>query len=370
LLVGDILLSTARRYPDKAGIVCDSREYTWRECNERVNGLANGFLKLGLTKGDRVAILCRNSNQYLEFYFACAKAGLAAIPLNIWLKGKELTHLLNLTNARALIADVRFNDLVAKINTPAIKYMIGFGDDHTYPLDFESLIAGNTKSEPPVEIDEEDIFVLSFTSGTTGTPKEAIITHRNVVGAVWRMALELRIRPDSVYLLHAPMFFTAGGGGRFPCILRGCRTIIMTYNAGEMLHTIDSEKITHFTGSPTPIKRLVEHPDVNKYDLGSVQSIGLTGGVHSLAEIKGIERVFGHVWYSSWGMTETCACGTMLQPEDVSLDGPLSARVTSIGHAQVGLEVSAVDKSGNEIRHNGKDVGEMVIRGDIVMKEY
>jgi acyl-CoA synthetase (AMP-forming)/AMP-acid ligase II len=352
------------------GIIYEDKRYTWQDINARVNGLANGLLALGLNKQDRVAILCRNCNQYLEFYFATAKAGLVAVPLNTWFIGKELSYLINSSGARALIVDENYLNIAETLKVDTVEHYIGFGNKHPYTHDLETLIRESLEEEPRVEIDEDDLFALSYTSGTTGTPKEAMITHKNSIAATWRMALELRIEPHSVYVLHAPMFFAAGGGGRFPCILTGCKVIIMAYEAGAFLRTIEKERVTHFTGSPTPIKRLVDHPEVTKYDLSSVRVIGLTGAPHSIAEIRSIEKVFGHVWYSSWGMTETCACGTMLQPEEVEVKGPLSKRMTSVGKAQIGLEVSAVDEHGDEIPHNGKDVGELVVRGDIVMKGY
>ncbi len=375
MLVGDILLATAKRYPEKIGLVDAGREYPWREVNARVNGLAHGLLGLGLNKGDRVAILCGNCHYYLEFYFACAKTGLVALPLNTWLKAGELSHPLDLSGARALVVDAAHRETAAKLRVATLEYYIGCGEAHGYTLDFETLLRENPQTEPPqtgpeAALSEDDIFVLSFTSGTTGLPKEAVITHRNACAAVWRMALDFRIRHDSVYLLHAPMFFTAGGGGRFPCILRGCRVIVTSYDAAGMLQIIEKERVTHLTGSPTPIKRLVEHPDAKKRDLSSVRVVGLTGGVHGEAEIRAIELAFGHVWYSSWGMTETCACGTILPPEEVALEGPLAARLGSIGRAQDGLEFRAVKENGDDVNRDGLDVGELICRGDVVIGSY
>ncbi len=370
MLVGDIIRATAHRAPDKVGIVCGQDRYTWAEVNARINGLAHGLTGLGLEPGDRVAILARNSNWYLEFYFASAKAGLVAVPLNTWLREKELSHLIDLSGARAIIVDESFKDTADSLKTDCLEHYIGLGEKHPYPHDFESLIRESPRGEPSVNLSEDDLFTLSFTSGTTGIPKEAMISHGNAVEATWRVALELRLEPDSVYLLHAPMFFAAGGGGRFPPIFQGCKTVIITYEVGKMLDTITKERVTHFTGSPTPFMRLVEHPEVSSYDLTSVRAIGLTGAVHTLAEIKGIERVFGHVWYSFWGMTETCACGTMLHPEEVSLSGPLARRASSIGKAQIRLELGAVRENGKEINHDGKEVGELIIRGDVVCKGY
>lgn len=371
MLVGDMLKTTALRYPDKAGIVYENRDYyTWSEMNRRVNALAHSLLSLGLQHQDRVAMICRNCPEYLVFYFACAKAGLIAVPLNTWHKEKEMSFLINDSSARVIIVDEQFSDVVKKSDAGCVEYFIGFGEKHGYSHDLMKLITGPSVTEPEVKVDEEDLFAISYTSGTTGRPKGTMITHRNCVSAVTHMAMEMRVMPHSVYLLHAPMFFAAGGGGRFPSILRGSRTVLIQYDATNFLKTIERERVTHFSGSPTPMKRLVDHPDVGKFNLKSVKVIGLTGAPHSLAEIKGIEKVFGHVWQSSWGMSETGACGSMLQPEEVDLNGPTAGRAASIGVAQYGVEIRVVDDNGKEVPRDGKTPGEIIIRGDNVTRGY
>ncbi len=370
MLVGDIIRQTAARYPHKAGVVYEDNNYTWQETNERVNRLANGLLGMGLKKQDSVAILCRNCNQYLEFYFATAKAGLIAVTLNTWLRARELSYLIKDSGTNTLIVDENYVDTVKSLDVPGVKHYIGFGKNHPYPYDLERLMRENSPDEPNVEVDEDDIFTLAYTSGTTGNPKGAMITHKGSCTAVRTIAHEWRFQPDSVYLMHAPMFFAAGGGSRFHAVLRGCRYIIMTYNVEAILRTIERERVTHFSMSPTPIKRLIDHPDVDKYDLSSVRVIGLSGAAHPISEIKKIEEVFGHVWYSAWGMTETSTCGTCLQPEEVEIDGPLAKRIGSVGKAEIGIEVRAVDDSGKDIAHNGKDMGEAILRGDTVTKGY
>lgn len=370
MLVGDMIRATAARYPEKVGIISGGDRYTWREVNQRVNGLAHGLIGMGLNKPDRVAILCRNSHQYLEFYLATAKAGLVAVPLNTWYREKELSYLINDSGARALVIDQDYLEVASKLETDCVEHYLGFGESHPYPHDLETIIAENPHDEPEVSVDESDLFALSYTSGTTGKPKGTMITHRNCCAGVLIMVMELRIHPDSVYLLHAPMFFSAGGGGRLTTVLRGCRTIVMQYEVNAILRAIERERITHFTMSPTPIKRIADHPDVGKYDLTSVRMIGLTGAPHSIAEIRRIEEVFGHVWHSCWGMTETCSSGITLPPEEVEIDGPLSRRMASVGKPMPGFDVRAVNEDGEDIARNGKETGELIIRGDAVTAGY
>ncbi len=208
--VGDIIRQTAARYPDKVGLVYEDQQYSWREVNNRVNRLAHGLLGLGLRKGDRVAILSRNRNPYLEFYFAAAKAGLISVPLNTWLLPTELSELIHDSGAVGLIVDETYTEKAEGLDVDSVKYSIGLGQGHPYPHDLEHLIRENSDKEPYVRVRESDIFTLAYTSGTTGKSKGAMVTHKNSCTAVKTMAQEWRFQPHSVYLMHAPMFSPPG----------------------------------------------------------------------------------------------------------------------------------------------------------------
>jgi len=368
--VGDIIRQTADRYPDKVGVVTEGKEFSWREMNRRVNRMAHGLLGLGLKKGERVAILSRNCHQYLEYYFAIAKAGLVGVPLNILLLPSELSYLINNSGAETLVVDQNLAAKVTQLDTPRIKHFIGLGPGHAYPHDLEQMMRENPDHEPDVVVTESDLFTLAYTSGTTALPKGAMVSHQNSTIGICTIAYEWRLQPDSIYLMHAPMFFAAGGGPRLHAVLRGCRYVIITYEAKTVLQTIEKERITHFSMTPTAIIRLINHPEVREYDLSSVRMIGLVGAPQSVTDIGKIEEVFGHVWCSTYGMTETNVCGTCLQPEEVALDGPLSRRLASVGKALVGMEVRVVDKRGNDIARNGMDMGEVILKGDTLIRGY
>ena len=370
MLVGDIIGQTAARDPDKIGLVYGDERYSWRQVDQRATRMANGLLGLGLQKGERVAILSRNCNQYIEFYFAAAKAGLISVPLNSWLLPSELSYLIDDAGASAIIVDENYTDKAAELHGADLKHYIGLGADHPYPSDLETMIRESSDHEPEAEVAEDDVFTLAYTSGTTGVPKGAVITHKNSCAAIRTMAHEWRFEPDSVHMMHAPMFFAAGNGSRFHAVLRGSRCIIMNYDADRALEIIEKERVSHFSMTPSAIARIIDHPRVGDYDLSSVRQIGLVGAPHPIAEIKKIEEVFGHVWYSTWGMTETSTGGTVLQPEDVALEGPLSPRLTSVGKAGIGMEMRVVDEAGTDVARDGKQTGEVILRGDAVMKGY
>ncbi len=168
MTVGDIIRQTAARYPEKTGLVYGDQQYSWQEVNNRVNRLAHGLLGLGFQKGDRVAILSRNCNQYLDFYFASAKAGLISVPLNTWLLPPELSDLIHDSGAAGMIVDEKYTDKAEGLDVNSVKHHIGLGQGHPYPHDLETLIRESSDQEPDVEVKEGDIFSLAYTSGTTG----------------------------------------------------------------------------------------------------------------------------------------------------------------------------------------------------------
>ena len=171
MLVGDILRLAANRYPNKAGLIFEDHRYTWEQVNARVNSLAHGLLSLGLKKQDKVAILSRNCHQYIEFYFATAKAGLVGVPLNTWLKENELSQFIENSGANTIIVDAHYLDVIQSLDNGLIKNYIGLGPSHRYSYDLETLVTENSTNEPDVKVHEDDLFVLSYTSGTTGMPK-------------------------------------------------------------------------------------------------------------------------------------------------------------------------------------------------------
>ena len=368
--VGDIIRRTATDYPDRVGIVFQGATFTWEQVNRRINRLAHGLLKLGLARGDRVAILSQSCHQYIEFYFAVAKAGLVGVPLNSMLLPAELEFIINDAGARALVVDAHFSGRAREINAETVRYFIGLGAGHGCPLDLETLMLDSPEDEPTVTVTADAIFTLAYTSGTTAFPKGAMISHLNGITGITTMAHEWHFQPESVYLLHAPMYFAAGGGPRLHAVSGGSRCVIINYDVETVLRTIERQRVTHFSMSPTPIQRILDHPGVEDYDLSSVRMIGLSGAPHPAAEIRRVEALFGHVWYSTYGMTETNVCGTCLPPAEVAVSGPLSRRIASVGRPVRGMAVMVVDADGAEVPHDGSTMGEVILRGDAVSRGY
>lgn len=368
MVVGDIITRTAYRFPEKVGFVFDGREYTWSEVNERVNRLANGLASLGLEKGDRIAVLARSSNVYMELYCAAAKAGFVFVPVNTWLKAREVRSIVADSRPRALLVDAPYESIVAELDCSGIEFLVGLGDDHRCEHDLAGIMTGSPATEPAIKISESDLYALAYTSGTTGMPKGVMITHRTTCAAVVNHVVAMSLRPHHVFMIHAPMFFLASGANRFNAILAGCRCIITTSDVAGMLDTISREKVTHFTVSPTVVQRLLAHPGTASADLQSIEFIGGTGAPFSLGLVKSIVSALGPVWHNIYGASETNLC-TCLFKEDYIAEGS-DKLLASVGRPGAFCDFRIVDEDGNSVAADGRQTGEIIVRGDAITPGY
>ena len=201
MVLGDILRRNATIYPKEESLVFEDQRFTWAQTRQRVNALSNGIMKLGIKKGDRIAILSDNSHRYLEIFLAAAQSGFVIVPLNTMFKTEELTHLLENADVTALFCGRnQVNQKNALMNElTGIKFFIGM-EDHDCPYDYEHLIRSSPSGYTAVDVSPEDVFSIAYTSGTTGNPKGAVLTHRNCLTAAVIHCLEWRISHADNYL--------------------------------------------------------------------------------------------------------------------------------------------------------------------------
>jgi fatty-acyl-CoA synthase len=179
MVLGDILISNACRYPNKLALVDGENRYSWKTLNERANRLANGLTELGMRKGDRIAILADNCHHYVELLFATAKLGLIAVCLNYRLSGEQLCRMIRITEPVAIIIRDRYQEAIEAIRgeLPFMHTYIRFGSTDKCAVDYESLVSGSSDGEPTSEVNEDDAYAICFSSGTTGEPKAAVVSH-------------------------------------------------------------------------------------------------------------------------------------------------------------------------------------------------
>ncbi len=381
-VIGDLLRRTATVYGDRlavedlAGLYVESGfRQTWSEFNQAVNRVANGLLSLGLKPQDRVAILSDTRSQFFTSYLALAKSGMVMVPINTAYKGDELGYLIGNSNSRALIFDIDKRDTVEAIRgkLPDLEYLIPVGTGGGATGSFEYMLAHSSPSEPEVRVGEDDLLVLLYTSGTTGRPKGAMLTHRNWATASYICTGEWRMYPYHRFLCVLAPFFTGAVAFMTFAVARGFSLVMSDFEPRKVLDIIHTRKISYSMFVPTMTNRLVHYPEVDRFDLSSLERVITSGAPISEALVRrACQTLFGGQlkFVFTYGTSETAVTGCQLQPEEVSLEGPAARRLTSVGKAMIGIEVRVVDDAGNEIPAGSEGAGEVVVSGDSVGLGY
>jgi fatty-acyl-CoA synthase len=367
--MGQILTLASRKYPQNTALICGTERVTYWDFNTRVNRLAHVLLRLGLKKGDKVAALFYNSIPFVESYFAAIKAGGIFVPVNFRFVGEEATYILNQSDARFFLFGDDFLNLVQKIRSdlPKVDIFISTGKNPPPPLiHYETLLQGSPETEPPLSLSEDDDCQIMYTSGTTGRPKGAVITHRNVIWNLFNTILGREEKEGEVSLVVGPLYHTAALNNHFTLrvALGGTSILVKEFDARTVLETIAREKVTVISGAPAMFHFLLNFPEKERFDTRSVTKC--TTGASILPDetktrlfeffpnVKGI--------YDVYGCTECSPNICILKAKD-SL-----RKKESVGPALPFLEVRIVDDQDQPVPPG--TVGELTCRGPNVMKGY
>jgi acyl-CoA synthetase (AMP-forming)/AMP-acid ligase II len=224
----EFLTITTAICPDKEAIVFEGKRFTYGRLNERTNRLANALLKVGVKKGQPVAMMQVNTNQCIEAYFAVAKAGGIYVPLNFRAKGNELAYMLNTAEATALFVGDRYLELIDSIRSsiPTVKTYVSLDVPHPGMLHYEDLIAGSSGEDVFGDIDDNDTTILMYTAGTTGFPKGVMLSHNSFSIYVLENVTPADPETDEKNILTVPLYHVAGTQATMAAIYGG-RTLVM-----------------------------------------------------------------------------------------------------------------------------------------------
>ena len=377
MLVSDIVRNNARFFGGKEAVVVpEGVTRTWSELDTRTTKFANALLDLGLTKGDRIAIFAPNCCEYLEFFFATAKSGVVGAAVNIRLAAHEISSYLSYVEPAAVLVHA---DLVEDARkwlpeVPSVQHVIGFGGDHGLDPDLEALIGRASTEDPDVEIGEDDIYQLGATSGTTGIPKAAILTHRNALTAQSSWLADLPVPERGTALQCIPMFFNPGGpSGMHPVLTKGGRVIITpAFDPATFPRLVEEYRVTNTIIVPTMVQMVVSQPDVEKYDMSSLVGIMSGGSPYALDVLKRAREVIGDVIHPLYGMAESYSCGAVLRPENQFTEGTEEQvdRLSSLGKPCSLIRMRVVGPDGNDVPHDGTTSGEIWLSGNSVSPGY
>jgi acyl-CoA synthetase (AMP-forming)/AMP-acid ligase II len=370
----DFLDYWARERPNEEFAVQGSRRLTYREALAQANGLANACIEAGLQIGDRVAVLGKNSLEYALLYYGASKAGVVPVPLNYRLAPPEWRYIIDDAQAKLLIAAREYVAAVDEIRRELQTVECFMAIDAAGALgweDYHHWVTGRPTQPPDRQVTADTVLYQMYTSGTTGHPKGAVLTHGAVNANIAQMAVVLKGEPGERCLLVAPLYHAAAAVTAFFCVAQGVSLYIQEdFMPAEVVRALSEERIAYATLVPAMIQAcLVAVPDVADRRYPHLQRIAY--GASPIAEhtLRRAVEVFQCDFVQAYGMTETTAVLTCLLPADhqraLTEKPPL---LLSAGRPIVGTEVRVVDEH-DRLLPNGT-IGEIIARGPQLMQGY
>ncbi len=389
------LEKSAEAYPDNTAIIFFGREITYQDLNNAADRFANALHNMGIGKGDVVALYLPNVPQFVISYYGAMKAGATLTAVSPLYRERELEFQLNNSEAKVIVTlDIlfsRFKSVWKKtsvehaIVTGMKDYMPGFkaflgsllGKIPSAKVErepnvhfFKELIEKSPAEPPEVSINpKEDLAVLQYTGGTTGTPKGAMLTHMNLVSNAIMCAAWLRGRQaEEVFLAVLPLFHIYGMtvAMNAPIYLAGKVVMLPRFDPIEVFKSIEKYRVTVFCGAPTMYALLIDHPDVGKYDCRSIKFC-ISGAAPLPPEVqKRFMEITGGVLVEGYGLTEASPV-THCNPLDPTMK---TVKVGSIGLPWPDTEAKIVDVETGKKELPPGEVGELIVKGPQVMKGY
>ena len=365
-----MLRESALAFPAKPVALYDGGRLTYAELDALSDRFAAGLREAGLGPGEMLGLQLPNIPQFLIAYFGALKAGCVSVPLNVLLKAPEVAFCLGDSQARALVvwagvagegmqgaADAGVSDVYV-VNTPGVPEVPG-------ARRFEELLAVEPESPPLEPTDPGETAVIVYTSGTTGRPKGAELTHFQLYMNADTPGRLFGIRDDDVVLVVLPLFHVFGLSSQLNVCVRfgATMSLVPRFEPGKVLEVMQRDGVTVFEGVPTMYVALLNHPQAADYDISKLR-IGISGGAAIPAEVlDAFEERFGIVILEGYGLTETASTTTF----NVSAD---DRKVYSVGKPTWGVEVQIWDDHNRPLPPGRDNVGELVIRGVNTMRGY
>jgi fatty-acyl-CoA synthase len=373
----DFARRARRLYADREAVVDGSFRLTYREFFERCDRWSAALQKLGVRSGDRVATIAPNTHAHLEAFYAVPQLGAVIVPVNYRLTAADFAYILKHSGARVVCVHADYLDAVDSIRdqVPGVEHFIAFSGQKEGWSSYEALLADEAPSFTPAEILETEMIALNYTSGTTANPKGVMVTHRNTAMNIMGHLMHTRITAADRYLWVLPMFHANGWcfvwtitavGGRHICLPKADPRLIF--------ETIRQEGVTLLCAAPTVLIGIANAPVEVRHDAPRGVRVFTAGAPPAAATIERVEGELGWEITHVYGLTEVSPIVTISEtrPEHAAL----SPQARAIVKARQGVEylgnaeVRVVDDAGNEVAKDGATMGEIIIRGNAVMKGY
>ncbi len=376
MLIHDFLFKAVKLYPEYEAIVCGNTRLTYSQVLDRVLKLAVFFQKKGIKKGDVISIMHYNCHYYYESYFAASICGAILNSINIRLSSNEIKYILENSTSKLLIASQRYLSQLEPLKEilSDIVWTAPEIPNNLQGIFIEDIYKDSNKNIESVDISDNDIAHLYYTSGTTGKPKGVMLTHKNVTTHAICTIAEFNINDSDNWLHAAPMFHLADAWSTFAFTVTGAKhTMVSDFKEEKVLKLIEAEKVTISNMIPTMLNMLINYNELEKFNLSSLRVI-LSGGAPIAPElVKKIIEKFGCDYIQTYGMTETSPYLTVSILKKHLKELPYSEQLNfkaKTGREFLGVSLKVVREDGSEVEKNNQEVGEIIVKGDIVTPGY
>jgi fatty-acyl-CoA synthase len=366
-------------FDDKLAVVDGEQSFTYRQFGERTHRLANSLRELGVGPGDRVSFITYNTHQLLEAYYGVLEVGAALNPINIRLTPKEIAYIVGHAGSKVVFFHKDFKPLVEAMipdlpNKPLFVIMEG-APDSIAPIEYEALLAGGSADPLTPEIDENAMAELFYTSGTTGFPKGVVMTHRELYLHALYSQVGLGFTQDDVVLHVVPLFHVNGWGTpHFVTMMGGRHVMLRKFDPLSLIQTIERNGITRVLAVPAIFNALLHHSELKKHDLSSLKQVIIGGAPASPTLVAGLEEALGCQAFVGYGLTETSPILTLATPRTFLTESEPAekrrARQAWTGWPLVGVGLRVVHSDGRDVRSDGEQIGEVIVRSNTVMEGY
>lgn len=363
LVLGDILRRQAAVRGGKTAYVVGEERVAYGDFHRRSNQLAHALADLGVRRGDRVAVLAGNRVEYPLLYFAVLKLGAIVVPVNARFTAGEVAFVVGHAEAGTFVVAGEHAATVAGLRLPCVRRWVALDAGTLDAPSLASLVDGAPDADVPVEVDERDPHVMLYTSGTTGSPKGTLLSHRSYFLQATTSHLQLGITEDDVGLSMFPMFHMGGWALPLGFWHTGATiAIVPKADPRALLETIVRERVTYFYAVPTVYESMLAAVDFERYDLSSLRMIG--GGTAAMTREQ-VERIRGRLRCQKmviiYGSTEAGPV-SVLRPPDVP------RRPETVGRPYLDVDVRLLDEDGREVAPGA--VGEIAVRSEFTMQGY
>lgn len=373
----DFFRRARKLHPDREAVVDGSQRYTYAQFGERSDRWSAALMKLGVGQGDRVGTIAPNTHQHLEQYYAIPQMGGVIVPMNYRLTADDFIYLATHSGSKVLCVHADYFALVDSVRDrmTGVEHFVGLGGGKEGWLDYEALLAAESPEFKRPEIAETDLLSINYTSGTTSRPKGVMITHRNAWANSVGTLVHWNMTPSDRYLWTLPMFHANGWTFTWTVTAAGATHLCLPKVEPLLIYeTINKEQATHLCAAPTVLIGIANGPEQQRKQVRRGVKVFTAGAPPAAATIERMEGELGWDITQVYGLTETAPFISICEPlpAHAKLSPTERAKIKALQGVELitSGELDVVDEEMNPVPHDGNTLGEIVARGNVVMKGY